>query len=940
MKYKVLTLVLSIVSQIAFAQLITTTPVFPSENQSVEVIFNAAEGNGGLEGYTGDVYAHTGVITNLSSGPSDWKYVKTTWGENTPETKLERIGTNLYKFTTGTLSIRDYYGVPAGEQILQLAFVFRSGVKVGGTYLEGKTASGGDIFAEVYPEGHYVTITQPAEYGTIVQPDQQLSIEASTTSADSLLLYVDDSLITYTLNSSLSTVITTAQQGKHYIKVKSVFGTEVAYDSAYYFIRIDPVAAQMPDGIKDGINYINDSTVILALYVPQKQNVFILGDFNNWEYSTEGFMNKDVDSPYFWKQINGLIPGKEYVYQYKVDEEILVADAYADKQLDPWNDKYISDTTYPNLIQYPYDKTTGYASVLQTAQVPFNWNVTNFNRPAKTDLVIYELLIRDFVATHDYKTLMDTLNYLKNLGVNAIELMPVYEFEGNSSWGYNTAFEFAPDKYYGTKNDLKEFIDICHQQGFAVILDIVLNHVFGSSPFARLYWDAELNRPAADNPWLNPIPKHDFNVGYDFNHESQATKDLVKRVVQYWLTDYHVDGYRFDLSKGFTQKNTLGNTIAWGLYDASRIAIWKNIANEIWATDHDAYIILEHFAENSEEKELANYGMMLWGNLNKQYRQIAMGKADNSDISSLSYKARGWTNPNLVGYMESHDEERMMFSVEQSGNLNNPQYNTRDFDTAINRVAAAAALFYTVPGPKMLWQFGELGYDYSIDYNGRTGEKPIKWDYLNDYRRKFLYNITSALIKLKQENPVFHTSNFTFTSLASSLVKGINLIGSEMSVTVIGNFDITNQNVLPGFDKTGMWYDYFRGDSLNVQSLTERLTLRPGEFRLYTSKKLNTPETGLALPEQYSYNNVILGNVYPNPTSGNIVIPINQVSTGKITLDLYNSSGELVKTLYKGDLTAGDQRIIFTISDFSTGLYYIRLISAERTETVKFMLTK
>ena len=129
-------------------------------------------------------------------------------------------------------------------------------------------------------------------------------------------------------------------------------------------------------------------------------------------------------------------------------------------------------------------------------------------------------------------------------------------------------------------------------------------------------------------------------MGYDFNHESQYTKSFSKDVMKYWLTEYKVDGYRFDLSKGFTQVNTLGNTSLWGQYDASRIAIWKDYLDYIRSVDEDAIIILEHFASNSEEKELSNYGMLLWGNLNYYYHEATMGYT-NSNFSDISYLKRG-----------------------------------------------------------------------------------------------------------------------------------------------------------------------------------------------------------------------------------------------------------------------------------------------------------
>src|SRR5690606_12266793 len=139
------------------------------------------------------------------------------------------------------------------------------------------------------------------------------------------------------------------------------------------------------------------------------------------------------------------------------------------------------------LPKYPEGSTTGIVSVLQLNPATYTWKSGNFSRPDINDMVIYELHVRDFLEQQQYTVLRDSISYLKRLGVNAVELMPVQEFEGNLSWGYNPSFHFAVDKYYGTANELKAFIDECHQEGIAVILDMVLNHAFGQSPLVRLY---------------------------------------------------------------------------------------------------------------------------------------------------------------------------------------------------------------------------------------------------------------------------------------------------------------------------------------------------------------------------------------------------------------------------------------------------------------------
>lgn len=322
------------------------------------------------------------------------------------------------------------------------------------------------------------------------------------------------------------------------------------------------------------------------------------------------------------------------------------------------------------------------------------------------------MLVRDFVAKHDFATVTDTLDYFVKLGINAIELMPISEFEGNVSWGYNQSYHMAVDKYYGTREELKTLIDEAHKRGIAVILDVVFNHTFSQGPLARMYWDNANGRPSAQSPYLNVVARHPFNVGYDFNHESIDTKVWVKEILSYWINEFKFDGFRFDLSKGLTQFNSGNDATLMAHYDAGRIAILKDYANHIWSIDPASFVILEHFADNDEEIELSNYGMMLWGNSNFEYSKAAKGLHSDLDWSDYSY--RGWTYPHLISYMESHDEERLMVRVLNEG-TSNGSYNTRNPETALQRIAAASVIHLTIPGPKMIWQFGELGYDFSIN---------------------------------------------------------------------------------------------------------------------------------------------------------------------------------------------------------------------------------
>ena len=600
---------------------------------------------------------------------------------------------------------------------------------------------------------------------------------------------------------------------------------------------IDPLPtnqkADLPSGAKDGVVFINNGTsAIVTLYAPGKKSVSLIGEFNDWSAATAPMKNT-TDGNYWWVQIDNLNPNTEYAYQFYVDGTLKVADPYCEKILDPDNDKYIAAATYPSLKAYPMGKTSGIVSTMQANQPIYTWKNASFTRPDKNNLVIYELLVRDFTTDHSYASTLAKLDYLTGLGINAIELMPVNEFEGNLSWGYNPSFYFAPDKYYGTKTALQNFIDECHGRGIAVIMDMVLNHSFGQSPMVQLYFDG--SKPTTSSPWFNVDAKHPFNVGYDFNHESLATKKFSKDVMKFWMQQYKIDGFRFDLSKGFTQKASTDDS-QFRLYDASRIAIWKDYNGYIKSIDPNVYVILEHFAEESEEKVMADDGMMLWNNMNYNMNEATMGWLDNSNFQWGFYANHGFTkSENLVGYGESHDEERLNFKNITYGNASGSYVIKGNLATSLKREELAAAFLFSIPGPKMVWQFGELGYDINIDFNGRTGEKPIKWDYYTDPNRRALYDAYAKFIRLKKNNSIFNSSSSTY-NLAGG-IKYIKLTEGSNTVVVVGNFDVVSQKANIDFGSSGAWVDAV-GNSINLSTNIYAQTLAPGEYHIFSKTAL------------------------------------------------------------------------------------------------------
>jgi 1,4-alpha-glucan branching enzyme len=600
---------------------------------------------------------------------------------------------------------------------------------------------------------------------------------------------------------------------------------------------------ELPSQLRDGITAISDDSLAFVLFAPKKETVYLIGDFNDWTVSDTYKMKKDGDR--FWIKIGNLEKGKEYVCQYYIDNSIKIADPYTSKVSDPSNDNAISSDIYPDLIKYPTGKTTEIAMVVNTSPASYSWKVSNFTVDNPDNMVIYEVLIRDFTEQGSVKAVQEKISYLKTLGVNAIELMPFNEFEGNNSWGYNPSFYFATDKAYGTSNDYKSFIDACHSNGIAVIMDMVLNHSYGQSPMVRMYQDAS-GKPTVDNPWYNQTSNFanpDAQWGYDFNHESEYTKAFVDSVCSYWMKEYKIDGFRFDFTKGFsnTPYPATGDD-SWGSpYDAARISNLKRIYDEMKKRKSDVIFICEHLSDNDEEKVLADYGIKLWGNMNGSFNEATMGwgayDSDdngelNGDVSWASYKKRGWSKPNLVAYMESHDEERIMFKNQAYGNTNG-SYNVKDLATGLKRTEAAAVILMSFPGPKMIWQFGELGYDEELN-NDRLGKKPPHWEYYDVPARKNLYDVFTKMNKLRNSNTAFSASDYTID--VGNQYKQILLKGSSEYVCAIANFDVAEATATVNFGKAGNWEDYFSGDKLSLSTTTQSIKLQPGEYRLYMSK--------------------------------------------------------------------------------------------------------
>ncbi len=912
MKRLLLVLICLPVVLLTKAQLLSFTPDFPVDNSNVTITMDATKGNKGLMGYTGDVFVHIGVITNLSTSTTDWKYTKTTWGSTDVNYKATVVSSNIWSFTVN--NIRSYFGVPAGETILRIAILFRNGT---GSVKQANT-DGSDMYVPVYTSGAFaVRFKSPAMqplYNMIPEPinvtnPSSIPVTAVTSANAAITLRFDGSQIgSATSAQTVSGTANVTSECNHKITVEAFDNTTYKRDTISFAVTPTsyPTAAR-PAGFSDGITYDNNNTeAVLILYAPLKSKVVVLGDFNNWTESCESILKKDGD--YFWTRITGLTPGTNYRFQYVVDDAFRFADPYSELILDPNNDQYISSTTYPNMPAYPTGKTSGgIVGVLTPGEAAYNWTSSSYVRPDKRDLMIYELLVRDFTSAKNWQTLKDTLNYIKNLGFNAIELMPINEFDGNDSWGYNPCYFFAPDKAYGTKAALKAFIDRAHSLGIAVIQDIAFNHATGQSPLAMMWWNSTSSQPASNSPYFYETAQHPFNVFNDFNHNTAPTKYHVARFIRHWLTEYKIDGFRWDLSKGFTNQNCAGNQTCWDAYNTDRINIWKRYYDSMQVVSNGSYCIMEHLAGDQEESELATYGMLFWGNHNYAFNQNTMGYSSGSDLNRAYWRNRGssgsyWNSsnlldkPHLITYAESHDEERLMYKNILYGAVNG-SYNVKDTTTALRREEAAAAVLLAIPGPKMIWQFGELGYDYSIESNGgRTNAKTIRWDYYQEQRRKRVYDTYAAMAKLRQQKPyTFRTYSLAGgTDLSSNLVKVVAVDHTDLKYVVVANFDISQQTPSVTFPVTGTWYDYTNGGSITVSGSTYPVTLAPGEYKVYLNQNITGGIVSAINRDIIATNSTFKLSVYPNPVQQSAIVKYELPKSGKVSLQMIDMQGQVL----------------------------------------------
>jgi 1,4-alpha-glucan branching enzyme len=919
------------------AQIVTTSPsiVVQQTGTAVTITFDNSYITT-LNANVGPLYVHTGVITTTSTSNSDWKNVITPWPSgtnsalaNTSANRLTQVGTST-KWTLTMADIDTYYGLTAGTIVTQLAFVVRT--------TDG-TLQSSNLYVPVYQPGLNVKLATPTT-NTMIPLSAATTITGNASNGSqscNMNLYVGSTSTSNIINTTpiksgvgvntLSTSYTFNTADNYYIIEQATSNGLTKNDTAYICVAKSQVLSARPTGLKEGVTINSDGSVtfcfslIRGVPVTTSTEVFLLGDFNNFKLDNKYMMNLQTENTtygyntnFYWLTVTGLDPSTEYAYQYYVDgltatSAVRVGDPYCEKILDPNNDQYINQTysIYSNLRTYPSTQTSGVLSCFQINPTKYQWQTTSFTAPAQNKLMIYEMLFRDFTTEGSVQAAIQKLDYIKSLGVNAIELMPIMEFDGNSSWGYNPNFYFAPDKAYGAKPDYQQFVDECHKRGIAVILDIVFNHTWGLSPYCMVYWDSTNARPLSTNPYYNATAPHPYSVGNDLNHSRSFVRTWLKRALQFWLTEYKVDGFRFDLSKGFTQTQSTTTTVS--NYDASRVSYIKEYSDAIKAVNPTGYAILEHFCDTDEEDTLAAYhGTMLWRNMATSYQQAAMGYSSNSDFSSI-------VGTNRVGYAESHDEERLAYKTLTYG-----QSLLLDTITAMKQLSVISPFIFLSPGPRMMWEFGEMGYNYptkNTDGSNNTSANPARWDFLSNPGRLALHDVYSTVINFRNQHSDLFSNptnwNWQVTTSDWSTGRRIFLTNDTITAIILGNFTGTQTvTATPNFSKTGIWYNLLTGEQLNVTNTAMTISMPAGSLLIYTDRTTNV-STGINDTPAVSST-----TVFPTETTDKVYITTPGTMT-KATV--YNMQGSKLK-----EVTNTNE---ISLQNFGPGIYILEVNTSE-----------
>ncbi|CAF0747629.1 unnamed protein product [Adineta steineri] len=419
----------------------------------------------------------------------------------------------------------------------------------------------------------------------------------------------------------------------------------------------------------------------------------------------------------------------------------------------------------------------------------FHWKYDQIKLPENKQLVLYEMFVQDFADNGQFSGVINKLDYLVELGINAIELTPIMGIEEaeNDTWGYLPSHFFSIRSSYGTKNDLKLLVDECHSRK--------IRYYKGKHhPDDPYNWGPELN--------------------YDFQDQQLKVEPAVKfisDVVKYWFEEFHLDGIRFDAAKQMDNFEILGRL--------DRLA--RSIRSDQLFLSQAEYVPenKDICKENGGPVDVcwsASFHHWLTGFLTLNKDQMTK----HGTLSDLKYS---FSSKNLVNYLSCHDNERLLHDI-----------GKKDSDAFIRMETAVIHLFTSV-GIPMIWQGEELGEDRQIDVlKDKKKHYPMPWNFLQkDFNRR-LFNLFQNLIKLRRSNKDLQEGpiNFFFEDENNRILaysRGLNLI-------IITNFDQKPKlkYIISNLPQQGKWIDYLTNEQVDVDQVNNlTLTLLPFQSRLF-----------------------------------------------------------------------------------------------------------
>ena len=456
------------------------------------------------------------------------------------------------------------------------------------------------------------------------------------------------------------------------------------------------------------------------------------------------------------------------------------------------------------------------------AQPAFQWRDTDFKVPALDDLVMYELMVDDFA--HDFDGVAQRLAYLKSLGVNCIELMPVTNIPEPYRWGYMPMSYFAIEERYGGRQRLMALVDACHAAGIAVIHDAVYAHMHEEFCYRNVYWAA-----GEENPMIGPFAEDMFGVGTDFNKDFAYL--YFATVNAYFLDELHMDGFRYDYVPGFYD-GPMGKGYARLVFDTYQYS--KPIAR-FQGADHSHIIQVAEYLDKPKAVLRETYTMASkrWWPMLKA--QDMVSRPDRNvpegfvhDLLLIDF-ADPWpqtysnANPDdhfpvaPLQFIESHDKSRLMYllSGEHSPYHGGFDLFQRDRSQWYRMQPFAIALM-TAVGVPILWQGQEFGEIYGKHDDGGSrvlAARPLHWNYFYEDSGRALVRLYRRLGRLRKDLQALRSRNAYYHHDRSDLARGLVAYqrtpdnAAEPAVMVLLNFGDYDGDLTVPFPRAGQWVE-------------------------------------------------------------------------------------------------------------------------------------